>query len=102
MQGAAVRIRTLEPHEVLLHRDLRLRALRDSPDSFAETATDAEARPPSYWEDLSRSVTTPGLHVMYIACRDEGVFGSIYGLRDPESRDAGRVGGLWVESAHRR
>ena len=41
---ASVKIRKLEPHEISLHRDLRLCALRDSPDSFAETAADAEAR----------------------------------------------------------
>jgi hypothetical protein len=50
-------LRRLEPHEVGLHRELRLRALQDAPDSFGETFADVAARPSSYWEDLTRSVT---------------------------------------------
>jgi len=49
-----------------LHRDLRLRALRDAPDSFGETYADADARPSSYWEDLTRSVTERGHHAMFL------------------------------------
>jgi GNAT superfamily N-acetyltransferase len=97
-----VRIRKLEPHEISLHRDLRLCALRDSPDSFAETATDAEARPFSYWETLTRSVTEPNRHVMYLACDGDDIFGSTYGLRDSESNDMARIGGMWVAPLHRR
>jgi len=92
----------LEPHEITLHRDLRLRALRDSPDSFEETAAEAEARPFSYWENLTRSVTEPDRHVMFLACESDAVCGSMYGLRDPEHGDAGRIGGAWVAPSHRR
>ena len=97
-----MRIRQLEPHEISLHRDLRLRALRDSPDSFAETASDADSRPFSYWEDLTRSVTEPYRHVMYLACDGDDIVGSTYGLRDFESSDRGRIGGMWVAPLHRR
>lgn len=47
-----MQIRALEPHEVSLHRELRLRALRDAPDAFGETFAEAEAQPISYWEEL--------------------------------------------------
>ena len=97
-----MRIRRLEPHEITLHRDLRLCALRDSPESFAETAAEAEARPFSYWEDLTRSVTEHNRHVMFLACEADAVFGSTYGLRDIENRDTARVGGTWVAPSHRR
>ena len=95
-------LRKLTSHEVGLHRDLRLRALRDAPDSFGETLADAAARSMSYWEELTRSVTEPGRHVMFVACEDEDVLGSAYGLLDRERGDAGRVGGVWVEPAWRR
>ncbi len=36
-------IRSLEPHELNLHREQRLRALRDAPDSFDETFADVES-----------------------------------------------------------
>ena len=97
-----VKIRRLGDHEIVLHRDLRLRALRDAPDAFAETAAEAEARPASYWEDFTRSVTQPGRHVMFLACDGNAVYGSMYGLRDRESSDIGRVGGTWVDPAYRR
>lgn len=97
-----MKIRKLGPHEISLHRDLRLCALRDSPDSFAEMATDAEARPLSYWEALTRSVTEPDRHVMYLACEGNDVFGSTYGLRDSEGGDMARIGGMWVAPLHRR
>lgn len=97
-----VKIRRLEPHEATLHREVRLRALRDAPDAFRETAAEAEARPYSHWEDLTRSVTEPGRHVMFLACDGDAVHGSIYGLRNAENGDVGRIGGTWVAPSHRR
>lgn len=85
-----------------LHRDLRLRALRDAPDAFGETFADASARPISYWAALTRSVTGPERQVMLLACEDDDVLGSTYGLLDRERSETGRVGGMWVEPAWRR
>jgi GNAT superfamily N-acetyltransferase len=102
-RGRAVQIRALKSHEVDLHRELRLRALRDSPDSFGETSADAAARPAPYWEELTRSVTEPGRHVMFLAYEGErDVLGSTYGLLDQARAGRGRVGGMWVEPAMRR
>ena len=95
-------IRPLQPQEVNLHRELRLRALQDAPDSLGATCADAEVQPPSYWEILTRSVTEPGPHVMFLACEGGTVCGSTYGLLDRERSDVGRVGGMWVEPAWRR
>jgi GNAT superfamily N-acetyltransferase len=97
-----VEVRKLAPHELNLHRDLRLRALGDAPDSFGETIAEAAARPASYWEQLTRSVTQPGQDVMFLACDGHDVVGSAYGLVDRARPDAGRVGGMWVEPAWRR
>jgi hypothetical protein len=79
-----MRLRRLEPHEVSLHRELRLRALREAPDSFGETFADVVARPSSYWEDLTRSVTEPGRHVMFLAYAGSDVVGSTYGPLDQD------------------
>jgi GNAT superfamily N-acetyltransferase len=97
-----VSLRRLAPPEVALHRDLRLRALRESPDSFGESFADAAARPPHYWETLTRSVTEPGAQIMLLACNGEDVLGSVYGLLDRARAGAGRVGGMWVDPAWRR
>jgi GNAT superfamily N-acetyltransferase len=95
-------LRRLEPHEVSLHRELRLRALQEAPDSFGETFADVEARPSSYWENLTRSVTEPGRQVMFLACEGKDVLGSTYGLRERDQSEVGRVGGMWTEPAWRR
>jgi GNAT superfamily N-acetyltransferase len=100
--GDLVELRRLASHEVDLHRDLRLRALRDAPDSFGETFAAAAVRPISYWEELTRSVTEPGRDVMFLACEGDDVLGSAYGLLDRARTDAGRVGGMWVGPAWRR
>lgn len=96
-----MQLRKLRSDEVELHRALRLRALCDAPDSFGETFADAAARPITYWEELTRSVTEPSRQVMFVACEGEHVFGSAYGLLDRERSDTGRVGGMWVEPAWR-
>ena len=100
--GDLMHLRRLEPHEVGLHRELRLRALREAPDSFGETFAGAAARPSSYWEDLTRSVSESVRHVMFLAYEGNDVLGSTYGLLDRDRRDRGRVGGMWVDPAWRR
>ena len=94
-------IRRLEPHETALHRTLRLRALKDSPDSFGDRLEDISARPAAYWEELTQSVTAPDHHVMFLACAETSVCGSVYGLTDARQAGRGRVGGMWVEPASR-
>lgn len=95
-------VRRLEAWEREVHRDVRLRALHEAPESFGETLADAAARPGAYWDELTRSVTEPGRHVMFLACERDEIVGSTYGLVDPERPRAGRVGGMWVDPAWRR
>ena len=95
-------LRRLEPHEASLHRELRLRALQEAPDFFADTFADIAARPSAYWEDFTRSVTEPGRHVMFIVREGEEALGSIYGIREAGEDGGGRVGGMWVAPEWRR
>jgi putative acetyltransferase len=98
----AGRVRRLEAHEVDLHRKIRLGALQESPDSFGDSFADIAARPRSYWEALTRSVTDPGRHAMFLACDRATVLGCAYGLLDADRDDGARVGGMWVQPAWRR
>src|SRR5271169_4832048 len=95
-------LRRLEPHEISLHRELRLRALHEAPDSFGESFADAAARPSAYWEDLTRSLTESGRQAMFLAYEGSEVLGSAYGLLDRDRSAVGRVGGMWVAPAWRR
>ena len=38
-----------------IYRELRLRALEDSPDAFGATLADAQARPQSFWSERVQS-----------------------------------------------
>jgi hypothetical protein len=84
-----MQIRPLEPHAVTLHRELRLRALRDAPDSFGVTCVDTEAQPPSYWETLACALIEPGGHVMFLAWEGDTVCGWTYGFLDRQRGNAG-------------
>lgn len=95
-------IRRLQPHEAALHRAVRLRALQDAPESFGDRFEDIHARPPAYWDELTRSVTALDRHVMFLACSGTTVDGSVYGLVDDLRPGCGRVGGMWVDPGLRR
>jgi GNAT superfamily N-acetyltransferase len=45
-----VEIRRLRAHEAARLREIRLRALRDSPEAFADTYDSADAELPRYWQ----------------------------------------------------
>lgn len=94
--------RNLQPGEAILHRNLRLAALRDSPQSFGQRYEEAINLPPSYWEDLTRTVTLPNTQIMILACEDNVPVGTAYGLNDRESPTIGHVGGMWVNRTWRR
>jgi GNAT superfamily N-acetyltransferase len=95
-------IRTLGSHEVGLHREVRLRALQDAPDSFGGTYDEESSRPADYWERQTEAVTEPGRNVMFLASDGDEIFGMVYGLLDRERHDGGRVGGMWVDPSARR
>jgi len=96
-----VRVRDFERHEWTLFRELRLRALAESPDAFARTLADAQAEPDAYWLRLTESVTAPGGQVMLVAEVEGRPVGLAFGLFDKERAKTGHVGGMWVEPAAR-
>ena len=94
-------IRTLQPNEATLFREIRLRALAESPNAFGETLQQAQEQPNSYWEDLTDSVTQPNSHVMFLAEQAEQVTGFAFGLIDRKDVRIGHIGGMWVDPAFR-
>ena len=88
--------------DLRLVRTLRLRALRDAPSAFAETEADALTQPDDYWLRLATSMTGSAPNAMLVARLGEDVVGSCYALVDGNDPDVGRIGGMWVDSKHRR
>ena len=97
-----MRIRELGRQEWALFRELRLRALAESPNSFARRFVDEKAQPDAHWIRLTESVTTPGGQTMLLAEENGRSFGLVFGLLDREHPETGHVGGMWVEPEGRR
>jgi GNAT superfamily N-acetyltransferase len=96
-----MRIRALERHEWALFRELRLRALADSPDAFARTLAQALGEDDAYWVKLTESVTAPGGQVMLMAEVEGRPAGLAFGLFDKERAKIGHVAGMWVDPGAR-
>jgi GNAT superfamily N-acetyltransferase len=95
-------IRRLRPGEAGLFKDLRLRALEESPTAFADSLTEVAAQPPEYWDKLTASVTRADGQVMFVAEEDGRAIGLVFGLFDRDDASLGHLGGMWVEPAARR
>jgi len=94
-----MRIKPTSEVDYHLVRELKLVALRDAPDSFADSLQDTESKPKEYWVELAKSFCEE--HIMLVL-EEEGKFvGSVYGLSDSNDENVGRVAGLWVYSPYR-
>ncbi len=94
-------VRRLRTGEAPLFKTLRLRALADAPDAFAHTHAEISAKPESYWDEMTRSVTEPGRHAMFVAEDAGAEVGLAFGTLDPERPGAVHLGGMWVEPGAR-
>lgn len=92
-------VRRLHADEAPLLKDLRLRALADAPTAFAHTHAEISAKPQTYWDEMTASLTTR--HVMVVAEADGRAIGMAFGIRQRERPDAPHVGGMWVDPAAR-
>ncbi len=98
----SINIIELQDHEGDLCKELRLRALKDSPESFGESFSEANGRSQEYWQKMTKSLTPPGKNRMFIAIDQDAHYGSAFFLLDKDDEKAARVGGMWVDSAFRR
>ena len=93
---------SLQEGEGPLCKELRLRALRDSPGVFPESVSEVAGRADDDWRRLCESMTPPSVQRMFIAKTGDRYLGSVYALIDRKDPSAGRIGGMWVDSAFRK
>jgi len=90
----------LEASEWQLYRDLRLRALEDSPDAFGTTLADALSRPVEDWStrlsNLSRHENLP-----LIGEVDRQPAGLTWGMIHPPDRSIAHLYQMWVDPKFR-
>jgi GNAT superfamily N-acetyltransferase len=93
-----VQIRRLTAADADLLREIRLRALSDSPDSFGPTLEEASRQPASYWERWAGG--GDGRFHVFVALDDLGAaVGLVSGSIRPSTD--GAFGALWVDPAAR-
>jgi GNAT superfamily N-acetyltransferase len=85
-------IRPARPSDASLLRELRLRSLRDSPDSFGPTFEQAAAEPAEYWNRWADGAE--GRFHVFIAFEREAPVGMVSG--NVREAGIGGFGALWV------
>lgn len=98
----AAHIRTLKSDEVDLFKELRLRAIDDTPQAFVESRKEAMGRSAVEWRELAELVAGQSGSVMFVAEEDKQTSGFIFGRIDPDERLVGHIGGLWVDRKYAR
>jgi len=91
-----IAVRQFAPHEWRVYRELRLRALGDSPDAFGSIYTHEAARADTEWEQrLTAGVAARG-QMPVVALSGETPIGLAWGLQDKEDATIAHVFQVWV------
>jgi len=96
-----VSVRMLQIHEWRMLRDLRMGALRDSPDAFEQRLDDISRLSGTDWSRLA-SEYTQEYSCLLVAEVGERPVGMIYVKADHFWHDAGYIGSMWVAPNARR
>jgi ribosomal protein S18 acetylase RimI-like enzyme len=95
-------IRTLAPHEWGTYRDLRLRALADSPQAFGRTLAEEQARPDAEWVSRLSSGTSSGWDLPLVAEVDGEPIGMAWGRIERSQPETAHLYQMWVAPGQRR
>jgi ribosomal protein S18 acetylase RimI-like enzyme len=89
-------VRPLRSEEWQAYRDLRLRALRDSPMAFGSTFEVESVKSDAYWEAKLASAVASPHQLPLVAEHDSRFVGLVWGWIDPERSDVAHVIQMWV------
>lgn len=95
-------VRRFRADEWRTYRDLRLRALADSPEAFSRTLAEEATRPDEEWSSrLATSAASPS-DFAALAERDARPVGLVYGRVDPDAPEHAHLYSMWVDPTARR
>lgn len=100
MTGRA-RVRPFVATEWEIYRELRFRALEDSPDAYGGTIAEARARPQSFWSERLQSGLESQLDQPLCALFDGEPMGLAWGMREPTDLEQAHLFQMWVAPRHR-
>jgi ribosomal protein S18 acetylase RimI-like enzyme len=88
-------VRRIGPDDWKIFRDIRLRALADSPDAFGSTLEREQAFTETDWR--RRLAGSPSEPVVVVLDPDPVAVGGVF-----DDEGVGQVWGMWTDPAHRR
>jgi GNAT superfamily N-acetyltransferase len=95
-------IRTFAAHEWPTYRDLRLRALAESPEAFGRTLAEEEGRPERSWIERLANGAASEFELPLVADLDGTPAGLAWGHRDADAPETAHVFQMWVAPEFRR
>ncbi len=96
------KIRTFEPDEWETYRDIRLRALADSPDAFGRTLADEQKRSDAEWANRLAAGVESGRDLPLVAEVAQEPVGLAWGRIEQSDPDVAHLYQMWVAPGHRR
>jgi GNAT superfamily N-acetyltransferase len=97
-----VEIRRLRAGEAARFRELRLRALQDSPDAFASSYEGEAELPAAHWERLAEASERALTEIVFVAEEDDAWLGTAGGYLHEHEPGAAGLWGMWVAPEARR
>ncbi len=99
--GVAIEIRRIAEGEGRHLRDVRLRALRDSPGAFSSTFEDFEKRPLSEWRDAAAARSAGNDETTFVAASPTEFVGMVGGYRSDQRAGVVELTSMWVDPSAR-
>ena len=97
----SVTIRAIGANEWPVWRDLRLRALADSPEAFRPTLAGESAQPDEWWVEIIGTTAAHPRGELWLAWVDDEAVGMLFGRVDRECTRL-EIGAMWVAPEVRR
>ena len=94
-------VRPFLPHEWRMYRDLRLRALEDSPDAFGMTLAEERDRSDAEWSTRLAAGGDPRWNLPVVAEVDGEPIGLAWGRIEPSTPELANLYQMWVDPKYR-
>lgn len=89
-------IRRLVPDDWRAYREIRLRALHESPHAFGSTFEVEHVKPDEYWQARLAAGTSSSYQQPLVAVKGADFVGLVWGWIDPERPETAHVMQMWV------
>jgi len=97
-----IKIKRITPEIALVFKQVRLRALEDSPTAFSSTYAKESQLPDEEWQGRAERWGGEGDDAIFLAFDGEAVCGIVGSYVEPERVERAQVISMWVASEYRR